>query len=470
MKAPSVFRPALTALEPLFEQGSRCIESGDYARAIACYRTVLSLAPDLSEAHVNLGVACEKSGALQEAESCYRRALALNSDLLDGYLNLGALLVNQKRFVEARSLYETAIKCFPRSPAIWSNLAVLLTCADDHEGAERCFREALRLDETYALARYNLSYLLLRRECFEEGWQALEARPWSLALSASIPAPRWQGESLEGKALLIGCEAGIGDMIQFIRYVAVLKQQGAARIGIICPPSLKRIFGTLSGVAVVVALGEPVPELGWDFWTLPLSLPFHCGTRHDSIPARIPYLHPNPEQVLAWHARLPVGGVKVGLAWKGNPQFENDADRSLPSLATLAPLATAEGIHFTSLQKGVAEGEAEHPPAGMTLFNPSPGIQDFADTAALVANLDLVISVDTAVAHLAGALGKPCWVLLPNYKTDWRWFTDRTDSPWYPGAMRLFHQEEAGDWNPVIKAVSLALESFAREAGLKTRT
>jgi len=170
------------------------------------------------------------------------------------------------------------------------------------------------------------------------------------------------------------------------------------------------------------------------------------------MPAAIPYLAAEPELVRLWTGRLPQQGLRVGLAWKGNPDFENDADRSLPSLATLAPLAAAGAVHFVSLQKGPGEDEALNPPAGMSLYAAGPQLRDFADTAAVIANLDLVISVDTAVAHLAGAMGKPCWVLLPDYRCDWRWLTGRNDTPWYP-FMRLFRQSAAGDWAPVIDAV-----------------
>lgn len=455
-------KPDQESLEGLFSRGARCLEAGDIQGAAEIFRDALERSPDLPEAHANLGVVYERLGAEAEAEACYRRALTQDPDFLEACLNLGSLLVNQKRFQEAEAIYATALPKQIEVPSFWSSLGVLHTCMKHDTEAERCFREALRLDPNHHRARYNLSYLLLRQERLEEGWEALEARAWSLALTEQIPAPRWQGESLEGKAVLVGSEAGLGDMIQFIRYVPQLKQMGATRIGIVCPLPLKQLFTTVSGVDVVVALGEPVPDLGWDFWTLPLSAPHHCGTRVDSIPASIPYLHADPDLVQRWKARLPETGLKVGLAWKGNPRFENDFDRSLPNLETLAPLAAVPGIQFISLQKGIAEDEARQPPPGMALFDPSLWIQDFADTAALLENLDLVITVDTAVAHLAGALGRPCWVLLPQYKTDWRWFTERDDSPWYPGLMGLFRQDESGDWVAIINEIAGALRAFDR--------
>jgi Flp pilus assembly protein TadD len=455
--------PDLAAAERLFLEGSECLKAKDYSGAEALLRRAIQRSPDLAEAHANLGVVLEHTGTPGEAASCYARALALDPGCLEAHLNLGVLLVNQKRFEEARAVYDRAVRLHPESPAVWSNLGVLHACLKRDEEAERCCRRALSLDQTYTKARFNLSYVLLRQGRFEEGWAALEARPWNQDLLARIPGPRWQGEGLNGKSLLIGTEAGHGDMIQFCRYAPLLKGQGAARIGIVCQPALKRLFATLPGVDAVVALGEIIPDLGWDFWTLPYSIPRHCGTRLESIPAPIPYLFPIPEEALAWRSRIPAGGVRVGLVWKGNPQFENDGDRSLPGLEALAPLAAVGHIRFVSLQTGAGEEEAAHPPAGMTLFQASPWIVDFADTAALMANLDLVISVDTAAAHLAGALGRPCWVLLPHHKTDWRWLEGREDSPWYPVGMRLFRQSDRGGWVPVIEAVTAALRQFVQQ-------
>lgn len=456
--APS---PAPGGVEALFREGSRRLEVLDFAGAEGAFRRILQIAPELAEAHVNLGVALEKMGALPAAEACYRRALSLTPPGLQAHLNLGALLVNQKRFAEAVQLYDGALALFPASAALWSNLGMLRACLQDEAEAERCCRKALALDPSYAKARFNLSYLLLRQGRLEEGWPALEARAWNLDLLARIPGPRWRGEPLDGRALLIGCEGGYGDMIQFGRYASVLKGMGAGRIGMVCHPALKKLFETLPGVDGVIALGEAIPG-PWDFWTLPQSLPLHCGTRLDTIPAPIPYLRATPEAVQQWGSRLPPGGIRVGLAWRGNPRFENDADRSLPGLDLLAPWAAVEGLRFISLQQDLGGAEAAQRQKGLELFDSSPWITDFSDTAALMSQLDLVISVDTAAAHLAGALGRPCWVLLPHYKTDWRWFKDREDSPWYPGSMRLFRQPDTERWEPVIEAVAAALRGYVR--------
>jgi hypothetical protein len=274
-------------------------------------------------------------------------------------------------------------------------------------------------------------------------------------LQAHLDLPRWQGDALAGKAILVGPEAGHGDMIQFCRYCAHLKAAGAARVGVLCHPGLVRLFAGLHGVDAVFDLTQAPPRKGWDVWVAPMSLPGLFGTTVDQVPATLPYIDVDGARAALPPARP--GQLKVGLAWKGNPRFENDAERSLPSLATLAPLAQVDGARFFSLQKGEGEGETVD---GMNLVDLALAIADFADTAALIKDLDLVITVDTAVAHLAGALGKRCWVLLPAYLTDWRWLTEREDTPWYPGVMRLFRQRAGEGWTPVIAEAARALAAF----------
>ena len=345
------------------------------------------------------------------------------------------------------------------------NSGALQACRKQEKEAERSFRKAIELDPEYRLAHFNLGYLLLRQGRFEEGWRCLDARDWYAQLEKNIPCPRWRGEPLKGRSVLIGFEAGHGDMIQFCRYAAVLKAQGAAWVTLICHPALKTLFTTMDGVDAVLALDDTSPCPGWDFWTPPLSMPLHCRTRLDSIPADLPYLRPDGKLVERWSSVLNrecvSSDVRVGLVWKGNPRFENDADRSLPDLKTLESLGAIAGVRFFSLQKGAGEEEAASPPAGLPLVNLGSNISNFADSAAIVANLDLIICVDTAIAHLTGAMGKACWVLLPDYKTDWRWLTGRIDSPWYPGVMRLFRQPRSGDWATVVAEVRVALQRFA---------
>ncbi|MEJ1958574.1 MAG: tetratricopeptide repeat protein [Nitrosomonadales bacterium] len=456
--------PAHTDAESFFFQGTRRLESGDVAGAETCFRQALQIAPDFAEAHANLGLLLDKQGHAEEAEICYRRSIELNPAYSETYLNLGVLLANNKRFNEAEITYRQAITLKPHSSAGWSNMGVLFACMKREVEAEQCYRTAMFLDASYAKARFNLSYLLLRQGRFEEGWQHLEARNWHFEQAAHFTCPRWQGEPLAGKSILLSHEAGHGDVIQFCRYAAVLKAQGAGSITLVCHPALKPLLVELEAVDKVFSFTEEIPVSGWDYWTPLFSIPHYCETRLESIPAKIPYLRVPASRIEKWATLLPTDGLRVGLVWKGNPQFENDADRSLPSLEVLAPLWAVAGVNFISLQKRAGEDEAAHPPVGMPLIHLGDRLADFADTAAVVSSLDLVICVDTAVAHLTGALGKPCWVLLPDYKPDWRWLVDRTDSPWYP-VMRLFRQPAMGDWVSVVAEVVMALELLVRRAG-----
>lgn len=450
--------------EALFFEGNQHMAAGGADSAEECFRRALSLDPNFGEALANLGWLREQAGAISESETCYRKAIACSPENIQVHLNLGVLLMKAKRFSEAEAVNLRALQLAPNSPAAWSNLGVLLACLKKEDEAERCYRTAIGLDCHYAKARFNLSYILLRQGRMEEGWRCMEARQWYAALDTHFACPRWRGEALVGKSMVIGFEAGHGDMIQFCRYASVLKSMGAARIAVVCHPGLKVLFGTLSDVDQVLSFNDDVPSTGWDYWTPPMSLPHFCLTRLDSIPASIPYLAADPAKAAKWSALLSASAMRVGLAWKGNPLFENDADRSLPSLATLAPLGAVSGVQFVSLQKGPGEEEVRQQ-SWCSMLALGGDLQDFSDTAAVIANLDLVISVDTAVAHLAGALGKPCWVLLPDYRTDWRWLTERADSPWYPQHMRLFRQPSGCGWPQVVAAVVEAIESWKNECG-----
>ena len=438
------------------------MDAGDVARAESCLRQAIQTAPEFAEAHANLGLLLDRQGSSADAETYYRQSIQLNPSLSESHLNLGVLLAKYKRFNEAESAYRQAILHKPHSPAAWSNLGVLLACLKQEEEAEQCYRTALFLDEPYATARFNLSYLLLRQGRFEEGWHCLESRKYDEALLAYFTCPRWQGEALLNKSIVISYVAGHGDAIHFCRYAAVLKTLGARSITLVCHPALKVLFAELKDVDSVISFDESLAESNYHFWTSLLSLPYYCKTDIDSIPANIPYLHAPSNLVEKWATRLPEKTLRVGLVWKGSTLFDNDADRSLPSLEVLAPLWRIPGITFISLQKGSGESESASPPGGLKLIDLGPELHNFAETAAVISQLDLVICVDTAVTHLTGALGKPCWVMLPEYKTDWRWLKNRTDSPWYPNVMRLFRQTTIGDWSTVVEQLvdALAIISF----------
>ena len=457
--------------EQFFYEGNRLREASDFSAAELHFRQALALNPRFAEAWANLGNIQSIQSKFSDAEASLRRAIVLRASLEEAQLMLGVLLMNQKRFVEAEHAYREYLRLAPNSAPAWSNLGVLFACQKREAEAEQCYRHALSLDANFKKASFNLSYILLRQERWEEGWRCLEYRWQYEQLDSHFECPRWKGESLNGKSLMIAFEAGHGDMIFYVRYVSLLKQLGARRVSLICHPGLTQLFKTLAGVDELFSFNDMVPKSGWDYWSPPMSLPYFCQTRPDTIPAPIPYLAAEPDKVDFWQARLaqfspelPADGLKVGIVWRGSALFENDADRSIDSLEVLRPLTQVPNIQLISLQKGAGEGEALQPPAGFDLLALGGELQDFSDTAALITCLDLVISVDTAVAHLTGALGKPCWVLLPDYRTDWRWHSDRADSPWYPQRMRLYRQSAAGNWSAVLDQVARDLNELVLQS------
>jgi ADP-heptose:LPS heptosyltransferase len=269
----------------------------------------------------------------------------------------------------------------------------------------------------------------------------------------SSALPQWDGAPAKGKTILLFGEQGAGDMIQFVRYAPMVAER-CARTVLVCGPDLKTLLKGVNGVSEVVDYDEQPPR--FDQHVPLMSLPKLFKTDLDSIPAPIPYLSADPAKVEHWRLRLGGRpGRKIGLAWAGRITHPNDRNRSM-SLAQLAPLAAVKNVQWISLQKGPAEAEARTPQAGLEITDVSSELTDYSDTAALIANLDLVISVDTSVVHVAGAMGKPVWVLLP-FIPDWRWLLDRPDSPWYP-TMRLFRQRAVGDWEPVVQGIAEKLK------------
>jgi len=322
-------------------------------------------------------------------------------------------------------------------------------------------RQAIAINPNFAEGHFNLGIALLECGDFEQGWPEYEWRQKCSEFNASFrrfSQPLWSGEEFRGRTILLHAEQGLGDTIQFIRYLPMLVRRGG-RVLVEVQPALMGLLRQMRGVHQWIPRGEPLP--GFDVQCPLLSLPRLFATTVRTIPADVPYLLADPALVESWRQNLStnVPGIKVGLAWAGNPEHKRDAMRSI-SLDRLAPLASVRGATFISLQKGGSALQSDQPPEGLRLVNFSAELHDFADTAALMANLDVVIAVDTAIAHLAGAMGKPVWTLLP-FAPDWRWLVDRKDSPWYP-SMRLFRQPRIGDWGTVIGSVAGRLESLAR--------
>lgn len=445
--------------------------------AEAHFRRALDLAPAHASAHTNLGLLLQDSARPEEAERHQRAALAAAPDSAEIHANLGNLLASLDRFDEAEALLRRALALAPDWPPAHNNLAVLLAELGREAEAEALFRQALRLRPGYPLARLDLSCLLLAQARYAEGWVLHEARhdptlPDSGIAPPKLPLPAWRGESLVGRRLLVWPEQGLGDQIQFCRYVPRLKAAGASWITLVCQAPLRALFETLAGADAVLAAEvvdnafaiDPASIAPHDCWTFPLSVPTLLGTDLSTLPeVRPPYLGAPADRSARWRARLPPAPAttRIGLVWRGNPLHHNDRDRSLPGLEVLAPLWSVPRTAFYSLQFGRAGWVARTPPPGQALVHIGDALNDFADTAAALCALDLLICVDTSIAHLAGALGRPCWVLLPRHRTDWRWLRDREDSPWYPVGMRLFRQAERGNWGPVVARVREALAQLA---------
>lgn len=434
-----------------------------FAEAEQCYLKVLETEPDNPQALTNYGLLLEQLQRPLQAEECHRKALAGGPDSTEILSNLANLLSAQRRESEAEPLFQQALQINADAAAVHTNLGVLLANMHRDNEAEHHFKCALSIKPDYLLPRLNLSYLQLSQGRFADGWRNHETRhhprlPGNGVPQLSATIPQWQGEDINGKSLLVWAEQGYGDQIQFARYIPLIKQRWNVRITLVCRPALHALFETLDGVDVLLAvdadlrLPEPV-----DYWTLPLSFPLHCNTLDiASIPASIPYLVADPQRVTHWQAVMTQPKFKVGLVWQGNPRHLNDAWRSLPSPEVLLPLLEVPDVHYYSLQKDwdTMTTPAFFQHAAVTHLGDK--IENFADAAAIVSQLDLVICVDTAIAHLAGALGKPCWLMLPHYRTDWRWLQGRADSPWYP-TLRMFRQGGDESWEPVILALKRGL-------------
>jgi Flp pilus assembly protein TadD len=417
--------------------------------ALDSYDRGLALRPDSAEVLCNRGIVLRELKRFDEALASYDRALAIRPDYADALNSRGIVLRELGRLDEALANVDRALAIRPGFAEALTSRGTTLIELKRLDEALASFRRAQAVRPDYADAHWGESFCQLLAGDFGAGWEKYEWR-WRTGQAAlrQFLQPLWLGDQdVAGKTVLLHAEQGNGDTIQFCRYATVLAERGA-RVVLEVQPALKSLLSCLIGVQQVVATGEPLPE--FDFHCPLLSLPLACGTTLQTIPARVPYLTPAPGLVQDWRTRLATDGPRIGLAWSGNKQHGNDRNRSI-ALRRLAPLLDC-GATLVSLQKGPRDDDrawlAEHPE--VLRYSDFP---DFADTAALISLLDLVISVDTSVAHLAGAMGKPVWILLPAVGLDWRWLLERDDSPWYPTA-RLFRQRAIGDWDSVINRVA----------------
>ncbi|MBK1840717.1 glycosyltransferase family protein [Azospirillum sp. YIM B02556] len=422
--------------------------------AVAAYRRSLAIDPAHIATCNNLGIALRGLERPAAAMAWHRRAVMLDPTFAAGHTSFGLSLQEQGRLEAAAQAHVRAIAADPAFAGGYANHANARLNQNRADEAITGFRRAILVDPASPDAHRNLGMALLVAGRFDEGWREYE---WRLRCKdapthATLSKPRWTGEPLDGRRILLHGEQGLGDALQFCRYVPMVAARGG-RVILGLPAALERVMAGLPGVERFVS-GQLSTD-AFDLHLPMLSLGEVFRTQMDSIPHRVPYLSAEPELVSRWGDRLAgLSGLKVGIVWAGSPTHGNDRNRSI-GLAPFARLAAIPGVSLVSIQKGPTEGQAADPPGGFPLLNLSPDIRDFADTAAIMAGLDLVVCVDTSVAHLAGALGVPVWVLVP-FAPDWRWMLDRQDSPWYP-TMRLFRQTRPGHWQEPLGQLEHAL-------------
>jgi tetratricopeptide (TPR) repeat protein len=460
----------VVALSPKFAEvynnlGIMALRQDQFSEAQTHFQKAISLKPNFAEAHHNLGNAQLQLGRQQntlemilEAEASSRRAIALKSDFADGHYNLGVTLLelgqrqgNTNKLIEAEARFRKALALQPELTKAYCNLGLAFTEMGQFSAARICYDQALSKEPEHGATHNNRSHLLLLLGDFRTGWLDF-GRQWILSSYRDCVQPYWDGASLTGKRILLRADYGFGDAIQFIRYVPMVKALSATVI-VECRPAEERLFRTCQGIDKLVIEGEPLPE--FDVYASLLSLPQIFRADLASIPATVPYLSESET------SRLPESlqnqlttatGLKIGVVWSPKQTLAIDFKRRCP-LSLFEPLLQIPGLSWFSLYKGDQIDELA--PYSEQIVDIGSHVQDLADTAWVIEQLDLIITVDTSVTHIAGAMGKPMWVLLP-FVPDWRWLLDREDCPWYPTA-RLFRQPQFGDWSTVIKQIERAL-------------
>ena len=428
-------------------------QRNDLQGATRKYEQAIRLAPDLAEAHNNLGVVLQDQRRIVEAEACFREAIQLTPDYPEAHNNLGNALQDQGWYVEAIEAYRQALHHRPGYLDALKHLGNAFRALGRVDEAMACYDTGLRLAPDHILLHQARAMVWIQEGDFERGWAECE---WRLrGKHLPVPAftqPVWDGSPLGGRTILVYAEQGLGDTLQFLRYMPLIAARGG-RVVLACAPSLVRIARSCPGVVKVVAEWSLVQDFAC---CAPLlSLPHIFRSRLETIPADVPYLAADEGLIARWRAELSAAdGFKVGVVWQGNPGHSKDYERSFP-LEALAEVARVPGVRLFSLQKNYGLEQLASFSARFAVSDLGPRLEDLSDTAAAMHGLDLVISADSSPAHLAGALGIPVWVALP-FTADWRWMRGRDDSPWYP-TMRLFRQPAYGDWSGVFAAMARAL-------------
>lgn len=476
-----------------FNLGSLLESRGLLDEAVNCYRKSYELNKENLETYEKLADVLKLTGEQQQAESIYRELLEKTPANFNVAMKLAYVLVLQRQYPEAIQLYETilqsnpehyqilvslsyvyeqmgdttaaietaqhSIQAAPDQPEGYNNLGNALKLKHDIEGACENFQTALNLRPEFPMAEFNLATTRMLNGDLVAGWRGYERRTdIDPSSQQNHSGPRWQGESLDGKTIFLWCEQGFGDTLLFIRFAKELKKQGAARVLLLCQTELAELLKTIPEIDQILVEGNELPQ--YDYQSSLLSVPLYLATSLETIPVDVPILVPTQERQEYWSNVLSgIVGKKVGINWSGNVNFPKNELRSVP-LETFMPLAELEGMQLVSLQQVNGLEQIETLKMSGNLWQPDAEYQaekgSFTEAAALIQNLDLVITSDTAIAHLAGSLGIPVWILISQLP-EWRWFLNRSDSPWYPTA-RLFRQAHLGEWEPVIDEVKSELE------------
>jgi len=436
------------AIDALVNLGHVLRRQDRFGEAASFFVRALAVNPRRADIHNVLGVVFSNLSRHIEAETCFRRALDIDANYAEALTNLGVKLRLRDQFSQAEALHRRALGINGEFADAWWHLGVTLREAGRLSEAVECYRRAIALAPDHRDANLSLGLGLLAQGDIPAGSNAYEAR-WGTGTNRKYPLidrPLWDGSPMHGRTLLLFAEQGLGDVIQFARFANQVRPL-VGRLVLRCQKSLCRLMARLPVFDAVFSDADPVPSS--DAFIPMMSLMRVLGTTLETVPADIPYLAIDSERARHYAARLAGDGLKAGIVWAGNPNHAGDRHRSI-QLSVLSPLLDVPGVRFFSLQVGPRAGELHQRPFVRRVVDLAPGLVDFAETAAAVSALDLVISVDTAVAHIAGALGLPTWIMLP-VNADWRWLRERRDSPWYP-SMRLYRQENF-TWDPVIAAL-----------------
>jgi Flp pilus assembly protein TadD len=449
--------------------GNAFYDLGNPGQAQVCYQKATQIDPGFAEARNNLGMALVRLNQLDEALASYREAVRLKTDYTDAYYNLGFLFINRAQWDDAVAVLQQAVRLQPDHADAYALLAYALCELARAEEAAHCFQEVVRLKPNCADAHWGLTYIRLLQGDFDKAWPEYES--WCRLKQRPVgesDQPCWNGSSFVGRTILLKAGGGLGDTLQFVRYAPIVKQYGGTVIVESQEPLLP-LLATCAGIDQLVAVGSNIPA--FDVLAPLVCLPGIMRTSLSTVPASVPYLFADAELEAKWRSELNrFTGFKIGIAWQGNLKYPRDHSRSIP-LLNYAPLARIDGACLFSLQKGFGSEQlsavADHFHVVDLGGRPDNRSDAVSDTAAIMKALDLVITSDTSIAHLAGALGVPVWVALP-FSADWRWMLGREDSPWYP-TMRLFRQSKPGDWAGVFERMAREL-SKKMAKGPETRS